>query len=572
MEPPGQAQWRRRLFAGTLAAALVYGILAFLRPGTLRWDPYAIQDDARQFLLWMPRLTDGALLRHDLMADYWHSVSPPLYRLPFEIAAGLGADPVLFGRFLAIPLLLLAAWGAWNVALDLTGRPRAAFVTAAFAMGLLIHDDSLYTASPRAFGPPLLLLFLHGLLKEKPALLLISLFLLAALYPQPAIVALTMLALSRIRPGKPLRMDLSRRSILLVGGASILVAAAMLPFLLQTSHWGPVLTLAEARVMPNLMDPGARSTIVDEAGRIGWFCSWRMGFVPAVVPCGMGIPGAPLWNFLLLVPLLVFAGGALIGRPDPVSAGKNRVYLLALAAAAIWYIVAILLAFRLHLPSRYSQRLLELLEWIAIGQWLGLWIDRRLRAKPAAWGSRIAATLLGIAIILSFLSPVPGMKRPSDYALMRHIAALPKGSMIAGVSEDLNFVPALTGRAVLATPEHAIPYQLGYYRQIQQRLGASLLAVSTADQGVLRSILLGYRIDFLLVERAAIENGTIAGRYAHILPSEVRSARRRMLAARPALLSGLPACVHYRGPTLILFDAHCLAGARPGPREPALIR
>lgn len=556
----GIRRWRWRLYAGTGVAIAVYLWLACLRPGTLAWDPYAIQDDARQFLLWMPRLADPELLRGDFMAAYWHAVSPPLYRLPFGAAAALGLDPVLFGRFLAPALLLLAAWGAWRVALDLTERPLPAFVAAAFTMGFLVHEDSIFTASPRAFGSPLLLLFLHGLLRGRPAVMLGSLFLLASIYPPPAVVAITMLGLSRIETLRPLRVDLSRGSILLVGAAGLAGLIGAAPFLLQTGHWGPTLTLAEARAMPNLMDPGARSTIVDEAGRIGWFCSWRMGYVPTLVPCGMGIPAAPLWNFLLLLPLLVTAGMAVAGRPDEATARRNRLYVLALAAGTIWYAIAVLLAFRLHLPSRYSQRILEVLEWLAIGQWLGLWIEARRRRSPARPGTRAASALIGAAIAISFLSPVPGMKRPTDYALIRFIAALPKSTMIAGVSEDLNFVPALTGRAVLATPEHAIPYQLGYFLPLRDRLAASLLAISTPDPGTLAAILARYRVDYLLVEADTLRAARIPGRYPSILPVQASAATQRLRTRVPAVAAGLPACVAYWGRSLILLDARCLAG------------
>jgi hypothetical protein len=39
-----------------------------------------------------------------------------------------------------------------------------------------------------------------------------------------------MLALSRVRSLVPVRIDLSRRSVLLVGGIGLAVIAAMLPF------------------------------------------------------------------------------------------------------------------------------------------------------------------------------------------------------------------------------------------------------------------------------------------------------------------------------------------------------
>ncbi len=550
---------RRLLIGGVTVTILVYLKLAFLQPGSFAYAPFTIEDDARQFLLWMPRLRDPALLQNDLMASYWHSVSPLLYRLPFQAVAALGVDPVLFGRFLAVPLLALAAWGAWRLAMELTaGRPVAAFVAASFLLGFILHEDSIYTASPRAFSHVLLLFFFDALLRDRASVILVTLFLLAGLYPAPAMTAFTVLALSRVRMSLPPGIDLSRRSILLVGTAALLVVIAVLPFAMQTDPWGPALTLDQARTMPNLMTPGGRSTLVDDSGAIGWVCSWRMGFVPTLVPCNRGIPGALFINLLLFLPLLIFAFNAVRGRPDKAAATRNRIYGLALVAAALWYCITLAVAFRLHLPSRYSQRILEPLEWLAIGQMIGLWIDRRLQRQSAKPAVRMAAVGLALLIAISFASPKPGMRRPADPALIREVATLPAGSMIAGVSEELNFIPALTGRAVLATPEHAIPYQLGYYRPIAERLRASLAAVSTADPKVLRHILVRYRIDFLLVERAMLGSSVIAGRYSAILPDETAAASASLRRHAPAILLQARDCTVYSDQQFLLLDARCL--------------
>jgi hypothetical protein len=551
----GAPDWSRLLFAGTALGSLVYLYLAFFRPLTLTYDPYAIQDDARQFLLWMPRLSDPALLRGDLLADYWQSVSPPLYRALFAIADRLGLAPTVFARLLPVPLLLFCAWSAWRLASALTASPRAAFVAAGFAMGFVLHEDSIFTATPRGFASPLLLLFFHGLVAERWRPMLVALVLLGALYPAPAIVGATMLALSRVRSLVPVRIDLSRRSVLLTGGIGLAVIAAMLPFAMQTQPWDPALTLAEARDMPNMMDPLGRSSIVDAAGRIGWACSPRMGFVPSLFPCDGSVPLAMVWNLLLLTPLLVLAGRHVLGH----GRREQRLYVVALAATAIWFTIAAALAFRLHLPSRYSQRVLGVLEWLAIGQVIGNWLESRLAARRASMASSAAARFIAVLLAVSFAIPVPGTKRPADYALIDRIAALPVGSRIGGVSEQLDFIPALTGRAVLASPEHAIPYQLGYYRQIAARLQASLLAVSTPDRQVFRRAMRAYPADYLLIEREMLTSGTIPGRYAQIVPAASRAAAGR-LKAEPSLAARAPRdCIAYSSRQFVLIESACLA-------------
>lgn len=555
---PGAGSARRAagvLYAGTGAAALIYLYLAFFVPGTMRPDPWAIQDDARQFLLWMPRLIDPGLLRGDLMADYWQSVSPWLYRLPFEAAAALGVEPRWLGRVLAVPLLFLTAFAAWRLARTLTGdRPRVAFVAAAFLMGFVIHEDSIYTATPRAFSHPLLLLFFYALAAERRGLMLVVLPLLAAFYPAPAIVGVAMLGLSRVRGVWPVRLDLSRSSVALVVAAAGLTVAVLLPFALQTGPWGPALTLEQAKTMPTMMTPMGRSSIVDAGGHIGWLCSWRMGYIPALVPCNGWVPGATLWNFLLFVPLLWIAAGRMPGA----GVRAPRLYRLALAAGAIGYALAALVAFRLHLPSRYSQRVLELLEWLAIGQMIGLWLEARLAVPFPGRGVRGTGGGVALFLTLSFLSPVPNIQRPADPALVRFVAGLPRGTRIGGVSEDLDFLPALTGRAVLAAPEQAIPYQLGYYRAIAARLRDSLTAVSTADPRRFAAVQARSPVDYLLVERAMLRTGAVPGRYADILPGESAAAGHALRAAPSLAVRGMAACARYRTAERALLDTRCL--------------
>src|SRR5688500_15941285 len=117
--------WRTLLYGLTAVTALIYLYLAFFEPGTLRYAPFTIQDDARQFLAWMSRLADPAAMRGDLIADYWQSVCPPFYRAIFAAAAAAGLTPTLFARLLPLALLALSAWKAWRVALMMTRRPLA---------------------------------------------------------------------------------------------------------------------------------------------------------------------------------------------------------------------------------------------------------------------------------------------------------------------------------------------------------------------------------------------------------------------------------------------------------------
>lgn len=544
--------WRRLLYAGTAATALVYLYIAFFYPLTLRIDPLAIQDDVRDFLLWGARITDPGALPGDYMADYWQSVSPPLFRWIFYAAASLGIRPYILAKFLPLPLLFICAAVGWRLAMAMTGnRPRAAFIAASFLLAGIIHEDSIFSGTPRSFSPALLLILFYAIVGKRDVVAGLAILLLAAFYPASAIVGFTMFALSKITSLRPPRIDFSLRSILFVGGTAILMVAAVTPFLLHESPWGPTLTLAQAHTMPNMMTLTGRSTIVGPSGGIGWLCSSRMGYFPAIISCGGDVPAAFLLDVPLAMPMIVLAVRA-ARKADP---GPDRLYLIAFAATLFWYFIAIFVAFRLHLPSRYSQRVLEVLVGLGIGQMIGGWLESRRSTETGNVRAMTIAIFTLLAVL--YLTPIPDVRHPGDPQLIRHIATLPAETRIGGVSDDLDFIPALTGRSVLAAPEQAVPYQLGYYNKVAPNLRASLVMVSTPDINELRQTLSEHPADYILAERKMLEERRIDGRFPTVLPPESQAASLHLRKSRPAFLAE-PRCIDYRSAKFLLVDARCL--------------
>lgn len=542
--------WRRLYFGGGIAGILIYLYLAIFIPGTLRFSPFTIQDDARQFHLWMPRLTDPMALLGDRTADYWQSVSPPAYRLPFEGMAAVGVDPLLFGRILPALLLLLSLWGVWRLANALVAQPRTAFVAAGFLFAYLLHEDSIFSATPRAFSPPLLILLLESILARRTWAILVTLFLLALIYPSSAVLGLSVLGLAQIRRGGRFGLWLPWRSIPLLAVAAALVLAAALPFQTSTRRWDPVITVKEALALPNMNRPDGRSSIVNEDGNIGWACSGRMGLLPEMVPCSRGVPGAWLLNLLILTPLLVFAVRA-ARRAWNGASDRSLLYFQVLVASLSCYILAALLAFHLHLPSRYTQRILGPLEWLAIGQSLGIWLER------GGIGRRRAVTALLVPL---FLTPVPQFKRPKDSSLVPTLAATPPETRIAGVSTELNALPALTGRAVAAAPEQAIPWHLGYYRDYERAMRQSLTLLSAQTMPEFQDALTGLRVNYVLVDLNALDLGELHWSYGAVLPQEAAAATHALGAHHSVIQQIAGQCTARRFTTTVLLDARCLQG------------
>jgi len=548
--------WRNVLYGLTAVTAIVYLYNALFEPGSLAFAPFTIQDDARQFLAWMSRLADPGAMQGDLLADYWQSVCPWLYRIIFGAAHAVGLEPNLFARLLPVVLLVLSAWMSWRVALRMTKRPVVAFVAAALMTSFVLHEDSIYSATPRAFSTPLFLVFLDALLVGRAWLMIASLFLLGLLYPTTALVGLTMLGLSRIG-WRPFRIDLSPRTWLLCGLGAAAVALAVLPFAGTTSQWEPTLGLEQALAMPNLGTAQGRSAVVGLDGNVDYLCSARMGLLPEIVPC-WSTRIALLPNLLLMVPLLLLAfRAARAARYQPGEEPGDLLHLWALVAAIAWWAVAIAVAFNLHLPSRYTQRTLSILEFLALGQLLGPILDRRLRGKRRTVQTALIGGLFTLFFAISFATPTPGLSQPADKAAVARIAAMPPGTRIGGVSDQLDYLPALTGRPTLATIEHAIPYHAGYFTPLRERLESALAAVSSPDPAVLADYVRRYGVQVIAVDRALFEYRQLPARWATVVPDAVQVAQQRLQQGPSVLQQRARNCVIHDG-VLILLDAPCL--------------
>ena len=176
-------------------------------------------------------------------------------------------------------------------------------------------------------------------------------------------------------------------------------------------------------------------------------------------------------------------------------------------------------------------------------------------ADPIERHPVIAAALALLLLPAGFATAKMRLLTPDDEAAIARIAALPPASRIAGISDTLDFVPALTGRAVLATAETAIPYQLGYFRPASQRMADSVAALATPDRAAFAGFVRGYRIDVIAVDRDVLAGKPLSPRYATLIPAGPAPGPGSWVATHAA------ACPIYEGRTLLLLDANCLVRA-----------
>jgi hypothetical protein len=177
-----------------------------------------------------------------------------------------------------------------------------------------------------------------------------------------------------------------------------------------------------------------------------------------------------------------------------------------------------------------------------------------LTGKARGWYLAPLAVLAGFAA-----TPLAGFVHPADPGLVRFVRNLPPSVRIGGISEELAVIPALTGRAITAAPEQAIPWHMGYYRPFERNLRWSLVAVSTADPARLASAIAQSAATHLMVDRALLTGSRIPRRYSQIVPDSAAAAQQALSRARSIVQQRAQACAVYRGRTAWLLDAGCLA-------------
>lgn len=493
--------------ARLLWLTMLFGsVLAYWLPDTLQAlnTPTAVQDDARDHVFWMQRYDDPQLFAGDFVAGYFESVSPWGFAALYRIADMLGVAPFQFAKLLPIALALISAPLAFLATLEIVASPVAAFSSALLLSQYLALNNSVPSGTPRAFAVPLLLLFLLLWLRGRYRCAAASVILQATFYPHMTLVSAGTAMLSLIDPRRR-RENSSNEQRRIVTGAILVVAAALLsllPYAVKSSGYGPTVTRAEAAHMPEFQQ-GARAQFFEHDTLTMWISSDRAGLLPRLNQNNPII-------FLAVALALV----QVFGR-DARARYRHLHDLQYVAIASIGlYLLAHLLAFRLHNPSRFSQFPLFML----LNLWAGLGIAQLLQAATSARLQPLRTALgVGVLLLLTLLPAwrlAKGYEFPNfnfrtrvDKSLCEFLRTTPKQSLIASVSRQADYLPTLAARPVLVAHEYALPYQLGYYREFRQRAVDLLNAQYSTQPEVLRDFILRYRVAYFVLDPDAYAPG-----------------------------------------------------------------
>lgn len=529
-------------------------------------DLVVFDDDARQHVYWTVQYQDPTLFQGDILTSFISSrvFAPAGYRAIYWVGVGvIMLDPLTFSQLLTLVLLLISMWLLDGFSKILTTDERGRV----FVLGLFLFF-SLYDASggfPRTFAFPILLAFL--LLLQRGAFRWASLIIVmgALLYP-PMVLNTAALAgwrlMERFIPlvRKDWRRDSERglsngwkgggeagitreRFLSWFGDILILTAAISLTLLLLFSTYrgqgadvlGRQVTVEEARGMWEF----------HEGGRSAFFAESPLRYL-LVGRSGIGAIHLIGFAIILFVMALVI--------------GPRRILVPTLALHLTWtslvlFGAAHLLLFRLHLPSRYTLYTLPLAFMLTIAANTGPFLDsvrskcKGMRVKVFGGKVPIWVGWTTFGVLLSVYAYVQGhyicrfdtqvvAVGPLEREMLSFISTLSRDTLVAGHPMDMDNVPLLARRKVLANRELSLPYYVGYYGKVKQRLLDMLEAYYATDWKALEGFVHRYDVNAIVVRKAHFEERFTKGRiylepFNHLAKGRWREGERFILADPP---------------------------------------
>ncbi len=547
----------------SLTLAIICGILGIIPALS---HEYIVQDDARSHVFWMARFLNPELFPNDIIADYFQSVAPQGYTHLYKLFSLIKIPPLLLNKILPIILGLITTAYCFKIAIQILPIPLAGFLSTLLLNQNLWLKDDLISGTPRAFFYPLFLGFIHYFLKKSSLGIIITISLLGLFYPQGVFLCAALLTLDFLH-----FRNQQKLTILTIGLTTAFLI--LLPYALNTSEYSPIITLTQAKKLPEFF-PGGRASFFSNNNFDFWLTGDRSGIIP------------PEWLSQSFLPPQVWAGLLLfiflsLKERFPTQKITNKIILLpelALGSTGI-FLAAHLLLFRLHHPSRYSQHSLRIIMALAGGIAFTLIIDiirKKLhllnlscKNKPFQKIKTISISIC-IYIVLTLLLLYPALTNNfpvTNYVvgkapqLYEYLAQQPSDIRIASLALEANNIPTFAKRSILVSSEYALPYHQGYYSQIKQRAKDLIQGQYSPNLEEVKKIIRKYKIYFWLLDSQALTLEYV--RKNHRLQQLNNTATTLVRAQMengiiPSLLNVQESCRVLDIQDLVLLEAKCI--------------
>ncbi len=487
------------LFFG-LGFAIFYSFLALQQAFA---GEYIAQDDARQHVFWMYRYLDAELFPDDLIANYFQSVAPLGYQTVYFIPSKLGIDPIVVSKFIPGILAIIMTFYCYALTLELLPIPLAGFIATLLLNQNLWLQDGLVSGTPKAFATPLLIVFLYYFVRRSVWGISIAIALFGLFYPSLVFICSGLLIIQLWSFKNGLHLSQQRKDYLFCFIGLTVAFIVLLPYVLSTSEYSPVITVEQARQLPEFY-PGARAAFFDDGN------SWDFWFNGS--RSGIKLAAALMPPLSYLAILLIF----FIKLPQTFPLSKKINCQIAIFPQLIIvslgvFLVAHGVLFKLHLPSRYTQHSLRVVIILAASITLTLIGDWCLRTINNNKIKSIIATAIAL-LLTGLLIFYPAFTQSFIWTryiignqpnLYQFIQQQPKDILIASLTSETDNLPTFTQRSILVSREYAIPYHTGYYFPFRQRAMDLIAAQYSTDLQQVKEFIQKYKIDFWLIESAS---------------------------------------------------------------------
>ncbi|MBE9125820.1 MULTISPECIES: hypothetical protein [unclassified Coleofasciculus] len=593
---------------------------------------YVIQDDARQHLFWMYRFLDPELFPNDLITEYYQSTAPLAYKTFYRLFAVVGIDPIVLSKLLPVVLGLITTGYGFALCMQILPVPTSGFIATLLLNYMLWSGATLVTATSRAFLWPFFIAFLYYLLRRSWLPCLIAIALQGLFYPPVILVTagILILRLLRWQGGFPrFSLDLNNYRLCLAGLG--IVFLVLLPQVFGSSEFGPIITVAEARALAEFGPEGRTSFFVNNTWDF-WFNSHRsalMGwpwkppilYTSLILPFLLRDPSRfPLTRYItssitiLLQMVLVsvglfFAAHALLFKlylPSRYALGLGIAIYLATGIALVLVLDAVLRV--CEQPKKISLKDLSLfftvyvlllaIHWfifyypghkklfivlLALGVGTAVilflldWVWLRTKQNNDLYLGSQGLALVSSAVFAVALLVYPSLagRFPSnDYVvgtvpqLYEFFGKQPKDILIASLAPEADNLPSFAKRSILVGREYALPYEVGYYKQIRQRAIDLINAQYSPELEQVKSFIEKYGVDFWLLERNAftpeyIANpGSWTSRWIRqYQPAATEALERLEEGTVPALAKVMPRCSVLETENFVVVDTDCIRKA-----------
>lgn len=549
-------------FGLSLSFALVYSIMALQQAFG---NEYVVQDDARQHVFWMQRFVDPNLFPNDLIADYFQSVATFGYTTVYKVGVFFGIEPLVFNKLLPLPLTLIVAGFSFAISMEILPVPLTGFISTVLLQQNLWYAYDLPSGTPRAFLYPLLLGFMYYLLRKNLIACLIAIALQALFYPPTVLLSAGLLGVRLLDwNGGKLGFSSQKKDYIFSIIGLVVFFAVLLPFVLIPSPFDPTVSYEQARNLPAFFPDGRTSFFSDNdfwqfwtRGRSGLFPKHLL--VPLTLVFAIFLP---IFLFLKKLPLVSKI------KPEVGILGQLTVVSLGL------FFLAHAILFTLYLPSRYTQHTFRLILAFSAAIALTIIIDSLLHWgeaqsnskvpwQPSIVLSSVAAIAISIIFYPSFLEnfPDPNYKVGQEPEIYQFLSQQPKETLIVSLGREADNIPSFSQRSVLISRELAIPYHLGYYLPLRDRVFATIQAQYSSDPREVQEFITRYGVDFWLVERGAFTVEYINNHrwMQEFQPVTDRARSQLKNGMIPLISTKLETCTVLETTGYFVLDTQCLA-------------